>query len=60
MILLKFEFLIYFFTLNWIVTLGIEYFGNLETYCFEKNVNSDFFSHILTSSMTSYKFRCKF
>ena len=40
MILLKFEFLIYFFTLNWIVTLGIEYFGNLETYCFEKNVNT--------------------
>ena len=28
-----------FFTLNWI---GIEYFGHLEHYCFEKNVISDF------------------
>ena len=30
------------FTLNWIVMLGIEYFGHLEHYCFEKNVISDF------------------
>ena len=34
--------------------LGIEYFGNLEHYCFE-NI-SDFFSQSVTSSMTSYKF----
>ena len=39
--------------------LGIEYFGNLEHYCFEKNVISDFFSGFLTSPMTSYKFRGK-
>ena len=26
-----------FFTLNWIVMLGIKYFGHLEHYCFEKN-----------------------
>ena len=35
--------------------LGIEYFGNLEHYCFKKNAISDFFSR----SVTSYKFRCK-
>ena len=26
--------------------LGIEYFGNLEQYCFKKNVISDFFQPI--------------
>ena len=26
--------------------LGIEYFGNLEYYCFEKNVISNFFQSI--------------
>ena len=35
---------------------GIDYFGNLEHYCFKKNVISDFFSRIVTSPMTSYKF----
>ena len=45
---LKFEFLVYFFTLNWIVMLEIEYFGNLEHYCFKKNVISDFFSRSVT------------
>ena len=29
-----------FFTLNWIVMLGIEYFGNLEHYCFSWSVTS--------------------
>ena len=48
-----------FFTLNWIVMLGIEYFGNLEHYCFKKNIISDFFSWSVTSRMTSYKFRGK-
>ena len=45
-----------FFTLNWIVMLGIEYFGNLEHNCLKKNVISDFFSWSVTSPMTSYKF----
>ena len=45
-----------FFTLNWIVMIGIENFGNLEHYCFKKNVISDFFSWSVTSPMTSYKF----
>ena len=31
-----------FFTLNWIVMLGIEYFGNLEHYYFKRNAISDF------------------
>ena len=35
--------------------LGIEYFGNLEHCCFEKNVLSDSFSR----SVMSCKFRCK-
>ena len=35
-----------FFTLNWIVMLGIKYFRNLEHYCFKKNVISDFFQSI--------------
>ena len=48
-----------FFTLNWIVMLGIEYFCNLEHYCFKKNVFSEFFSWSVTSPMTSYKFRGK-
>ena len=39
--------------------LGIEYFGNLEHYCYKKNVISDFFSRSVTSPMTSYKFRGK-
>ena len=39
--------------------LGIEYFGNLEHYCLEKNVIPDFFGQSVTSPMTSYKFRCK-
>ena len=39
--------------------LGIEYFGNLEHYCFKKNVISDFFSRSLTSPMMLYKFRGK-
>ena len=37
----------------------IEYFGNLEHYCFKKNVISDFFSWSVTSPMTSYNFRGK-
>ena len=48
-----------YFTLKWIVMLGIEYFGNLEHYWFKKNVISDFFSWSVTSPMTSYKFRGK-
>ena len=36
--------------------LGIEYFGNLEHYCFEKNVISDFFGRSVTSPMMSYRF----
>ena len=36
--------------------LGIEYFGNLEHYCFKKNVIAGFFSRSVTSLMTSYKF----
>ena len=39
--------------------LGIRYFGNLEHYCFKKNVISAFFSRFVTSPMTSYKFRGK-
>ena len=39
--------------------LGIEYFGNLEHYCFKKNVISDFFSGFVMSPMMSYKFRGK-
>ena len=39
--------------------LGIEYFGNLQQYCFKKNVISDFFSRSVTSPTTSYIFRCK-
>ena len=39
--------------------LGIEYFGNLEHYCFKKNVIADFFSQSVMSPMKSYKFRCK-
>ena len=39
--------------------LEIEYFGNLEHYCFKKNVISDFVSWSVTSPMTSYKFRSK-
>ena len=39
--------------------LGINHFGHLEHYCFEKNVISDFFGRSVTSSMTSYIFRCK-
>ena len=39
---LKFEFFYLFFTLNWIVVLGVEYFGSLEHYLFEKNAISDF------------------
>ena len=39
--------------------LGIEYFGNLEHYCFKKMVISDFFSQSVTSAMTSYIFGCK-
>ena len=39
--------------------LGIEYFGNLEHYCFKKNVVSDFFSLSVMSPMMSYKFRGK-
>ena len=50
---------LFIFKLNWIVMLGIEYFGNLEHCCFEKNVISDFLSRSVTSPMTSYKFRCK-
>ena len=49
-----------FFTLNWIVLLGFEYFGNLEHCCFKKNVISEIFSWSVTSLMTSYKFRGKF
>ena len=49
-----------FLTLNWIVMLGIEYFGNLEHCCYKKNAISDFFSWSVTSPMTSYKFRGKF
>ena len=33
--------------------LGIEYFGNLKHYCFEKYDISDFFSQSVTSSTTS-------
>ena len=39
--------------------LGIDYFGNVEHYCFEKCDISDFFSQSVTSSMTSYKFKGK-
>ena len=39
--------------------LGIEYFGNLEHYCFKKNVISDFFSWSVTSPKMSYIFRGK-
>ena len=39
--------------------VGIEYFGHLEHYCFEKNVISDFFGLYVTSPMTLYRFRCK-
>ena len=39
--------------------LGIEYFGNLEHYCFKKNVISNFFSRSVTPLMTSYIFSCK-
>ena len=38
---------------------GIEYFGNLEHYCFEKYDISDFFSPSMMSLVTSYKFECK-
>ena len=48
-----------FFTLNWNAMFGIEYFGNLEHYCFKKNVISDFSSRSVTSPMASYKFSCK-
>ena len=34
--------------------LGIEHFGNLEHYCFKKNVISDIFGRSETSPMTSY------
>ena len=40
-----------FFTLNWIVMLGIKYFGNLEHYCLKKNIISDFFTRSVTSPM---------
>ena len=39
--------------------LGIEYFGNLEHYCFEKYDIWDFFNQSVTSSMTSYKLKGK-
>ena len=39
--------------------LEIEYFGNLEHYCFKKIVISDFSSRPVTSPMMSYKFRGK-
>ena len=35
---------LFIFTLNWIAMLGIEYFGNLEHYCFKKNDLSQIFS----------------
>ena len=41
-VLQKFDFLVYFLTLNWIAMLGIKNFGHLEHYCFDKNVVSDF------------------
>ena len=52
-VLLKFEFIAYF--IDWIVMLGIEYFGNLEHYCFEKYDIWEFFSQTVASLMTSYK-----
>ena len=39
--------------------LGIEYFGNLEHYCFEKYDIWEFFSQTVSSSMTSFKFKGK-
>ena len=39
--------------------LGIENFGNLGHYCFEKSAISDFFGRSVTSPMTSYRFKCK-
>ena len=58
-VLLKFEFLAYFCRFSWIMMLGIEYFGNLEHYCFEKYDIWEFFSQTVTSSMMSYKFKGK-
>ena len=34
------------------MVLGIEYFGNIEHYCFKKNVISYFFSRSVTSSIS--------
>ena len=39
--------------------LGIEYFGNLEHYCFEKYDISEFAIRSVTSLMTSYRFKEK-
>ena len=39
--------------------LGIEHFGNLEHYCFEKYDISEFASPYVTSLMTSYRFKKK-
>ena len=59
-VLLIFEFLAYFNRrFNLIVMLGIEYFGNPKHYCFEKYDISDFSVNLVTSLMTSYKFKRK-
>ena len=39
--------------------LGIEYFGDLEHYCFEKYDITDFFSQFVTSLMKLYKLKGK-
>ena len=39
--------------------LGIEYFGDLEHYCFEKYDITDFSSQFVTSLMKLYKLKGK-
>ena len=46
---------------NWIVMLGIEYFGNLEHYCFEKYDISDFSVNVWRHwwRHTNFSIRCR-